>query len=333
MSNSTNKDYFEEDVLEEQSLEKEDNSKQKPPFKEQTKSGPFYKINPDGLILPDWSLRKGSPLTTTKINSNTRKKFIEMIIVDTPIATDIRITDIDARYDSQAKILFSHRVYLAWLLKENVEVYRCYSIEQIANEFIEPVQIGIVPVDQNERFQGESLRSEPGPRIIGLSNEDSSFVEGVVCFDILFRVLDPTRPGDYFIVNLEIQNNARPGYDLNKRIATYNSRLISLQKNREYTHSDYNNLKRVLSFWLILHPGKADENIVEEHTIISTVKRPGTGAIETRGTIDSVRTWKLYIGNPDAPDCPKIIRLTGTLVSETYSISQKNKFLRKNFTF
>lgn len=61
------------------------------------------------------------------------------------------------------------------------------------------------------------------------------------------------------IINLEAQKSAdagKLGYHLENRIIYYMARLISSQKETEFFHSDYDNLKKVYSIWICMDENK-----------------------------------------------------------------------------
>ena len=61
------------------------------------------------------------------------------------------------------------------------------------------------------------------------------------------------------IINLEAQKSAdagKLGYHLENRIIYYMARLVSSQKETEFFHSDYDNLKKVYSIWICMEGNK-----------------------------------------------------------------------------
>ena len=97
------------------------------------------------------------------------------------------------------------------------------------------------------------------PNIHGLQNEDNSVTEGSVTFDILFHAKAPgTDDLITLIINVEAQKSLSPKtkkgevYPLMKRAVYYISRLISSQKETEFTGSDYGKIKKVYSIWICM---------------------------------------------------------------------------------
>ena len=116
---------------------------------------------------------------------------------------------------------------------------------------------------------------EPGRMNLGivekLSEESMIKDEGKIVFDVLFRVMKPVANVS-MIIDFEGQRNSRAsdlGYEIDNRMIYYLGRLISIQKNVEFSHSDYDGLKDVRSIWICMD-AKDDEasisriNLVEE---------------------------------------------------------------------
>ena len=72
-----------------------------------------------------------------------------------------------------------------------------------------------------------------------------------VIFDIRCSVYLGNKPIK-ILINIEAQNSTNPsklGYHIDNRIIFYLARMISAQKEVEFTHSEYDNLKDVRSIW------------------------------------------------------------------------------------
>lgn len=54
------------------------------------------------------------------------------------------------------------------------------------------------------------------------------------------------------IINVEIQRKEDPGYSILNRAIFYTCRAIASQKEREFSHSDYDEIKRTYSIWICM---------------------------------------------------------------------------------
>ena len=90
-------------------------------------------------------------------------------------------------------------------------------------------------------------------------------MKGTIRFDIIFYV----RMKDglaQMIINIEIQKDQPKDYHLLNRSIYYVSRMISSQKDRDFEHSNYDDLKHVFSIWICLN---MDENSLTRYYLSS----------------------------------------------------------------
>ena len=90
-----------------------------------------------------------------------------------------------------------------------------------------------------------------GTRIIGLNTEYTELNEGKNVFDIIFYVR--TKNGiSKIIINVEIQKDEPTKYHILNRVIFYIGRMISSEKQRDFTNSNYNDMKDIYYIWLCL---------------------------------------------------------------------------------
>ena len=90
-------------------------------------------------------------------------------------------TDINAKYDAEAKKLLSNKEILSRILKYSVDEFKDFSISEIIDSIEgEPVisKINVHPGHSPEN-------------ITGISNTDKEINEGEITFDIIFHVITP----------------------------------------------------------------------------------------------------------------------------------------------
>lgn len=165
------------------------------------------------------------------------------------------------RYDKAAKGVLSEKKILAYILKRTIPEFASASLNDIADRYIEgkPL-VSVVPVYKDKtNAVRHYLEKQDNPNIHGMQNEDNSITEGSVTFDILFHAKAPgTDDLITLIINVEAQKSLSPKnkkgevYPLMKRAVYYISRLISSQKETEFTGSDYGKIKKVYSIWIYM---------------------------------------------------------------------------------
>ena len=181
----------------------------------------------------------------------------------TYLANAIDIADMQAEYDGEAKKLVSDRTILAWIVKYTVRELRDNTIEEIKAAIEGEPEIAMVPV-----YPG---RKKPDA-IVGLPTENKVPNEGTVTFDIRFHVLVPGGERIKILLNIEIQKDYYPGYDLVTRAVFYCARMLSAQLDTEFTAENYDEVKKVYSIWLCLNAPRHTVDTITEYGIETTVE-------------------------------------------------------------
>lgn len=163
-------------------------------------------------------------------------------------------TEYELKLDAAGKALLADKQILAWLLKECAEEYTDCSILEIMSCIESEPVVGVAPIDK------DLIKAT---KIKGMPTEDTSLHEGLVKYDILFQTRLPDGNGTAeLIVNVEAQNDFRPGYSLVTRGIYYASRLISSQKNTRFDGSDYQNISKVYSVWVCINPAASWQDTI-----------------------------------------------------------------------
>lgn len=168
----------------------------------------------------------------------------------------------NSQYDKIAKKILSYKRVLANILIRTISYFKGKTVDEVS-DLIENVECDRVPVDSGMTNKvGED-------RIVGMNTEDSEVNEGLIRYDIIFKVKLPDRVIK-IIVNLEAQKTDPTKYNIMNRAIFYVSRLISSQKEREFIHSDYNSMLEVYSIWICMN--KKQNSLIhyglEKHTIL-----------------------------------------------------------------
>lgn len=154
------------------------------------------------------------------------------------------------RYDENVKALLADIQILARILKYTVAEVQGLELDEIM-ACIDPesIEIGTVPV---------SPGLTNAKRVESTQTEDSVPNEGYITFDIRFA-LTSRKKSVKIIINIEAQKSieaGKLGYHLENRITYYMARLISSQKETEFFHSDYDELKKIYSIWICMEGTK-----------------------------------------------------------------------------
>ena len=181
----------------------------------------------------------------------------------TDLGKKIRTTDpIKMKLDRTVKSVLAFKPLLARIFKEVVTECSNMSFEKIESCIEGDALISEVPVDSLEV-------------ISGLSTETSEHGEDFITYDVLTYLKIPQSGNPEYIkliVNIESQNEDKPGYDIPLRALFYCARMISSQQGKEFTtHADdpvkYGNIKKVYSIWICTEAAQKRANSIEKYDI------------------------------------------------------------------
>ena len=161
--------------------------------------------------------------------------------------TDWDTVDLAMQYDERAKKVLGYKTVLAFILSKTVAEFKGKRIQDIMELIEDEVHIGTVPVDPGH------TNTVKGERITGLNTEDIETNEGMIRYDILFKVraFRKTKKLYGVIINIEMQKGKPKSYRLSNRAIFYACRLISAQKQREFKHMKFNDMVKVYSIWIV----------------------------------------------------------------------------------
>ena len=140
------------------------------------------------------------------------------------------------RYDEICKRIISQRIVIAKILKSVLLECRSFSLHAIMNMISSQIYIGSISVQEPSQ-ESAYVKSE--------NTESLSIKEGNIYYDTRFtiRYLRNYR-WQTILLNIEVQNNAYPGYPLIKRAIYYASRMISEQKQAPFQGFHYEKIKK-----------------------------------------------------------------------------------------
>lgn len=198
-------------------------------------------------------------------------------MAETNLAEVLEATNELGAYDTNVKFLLADKQILARILKYAVREFQDMALEDIIASIGADIEVGTRPVAPGLSNMG---------RVNETNIEDTVPGEGKIFYDIRFPAYLPMQaprnscscgadglcPIRYkmteikFLINIEAQRTSNPGklgYHLENRIVFYLARMISAQKQTEFYHSNYDDLKPVRSIWICMS-GSEDGDSIEE---------------------------------------------------------------------
>ncbi|MCI8284034.1 MAG: hypothetical protein HFE90_02010 [Firmicutes bacterium] len=243
--------------------------------------------------------------------------------MDTEIETALNASDKEAQYDEKAKRLLSHKYILAYILINTVDEFRELKVSEAAQHIEGEPYISIIPVEPGVT---NSVSNRRGQRVVGFNSENIEINEGLIKFDIVFYVR--MRDGiSQMIINVEAQKDVPMEYNVVNRAVFYVSRLISSQKERDFTNTNYDDIKRVFSIWICMNMNDNSMNYV--HLVNDKL----IGAYDWVRKLDLLNIVLIGLSNklPEYEDKYELHRLLGALFSIDLSVEEKLSIINEEF--
>ena len=249
-----------------------------------------------------------------------------MGLESTQVAAEISAADSDMATDLSCKRVLALKVILAPILQRVVKEYHAYTPGEIAERFIDSTEIELF----REVSPGMSNRKE---RVELDSTESGVPGEGKVFFDIKVKAVLPDEyrtPTRIFLhINVEAQNEYRPGYPIEKRGIYYIARLISTQIEKVEHGTSYAGLQKVYSIWICLGkdiPKKEQQTITRYHI----TKEDLAGHVEiSEDKYDLLELIVIRLGDEDTED--KLLGMLTTLLWEKLTARERMRKLEEKY--
>lgn len=235
--------------------------------------------------------------------------------MNTETKNAILITDKDAQYDERAKRLLGQKSILAHILVKTVDEFMGMNPKEVISYIEGEPFINTVPVEPGLT---NTIVEKDSQRVVGFNSENQEIHEGTIRFDIIFYVR--MRDGlSQIIVNVEAQKDEPEKYEILNRAIFYVSRMISSQKEKDFSNSNYNDIKRVYSIWVCMN---MPENSLEH---IHLVKDSLVNSHAWKGKLDLINIVMIGLAEelPEHEEKYELHRLLGALLSQNLSVNEK----------
>ena len=244
--------------------------------------------------------------------------------MNTEIANAVNAAGDKAQYDTRVKRLLAQKSILAHILVKTVDEFKGMKPEDVVKYIEGEPSISVVPVEPG--LANMEKTDATGQRIVGLNTENAEINEGLVRFDIIFYVRMKNGLSQ-IIVNIEAQKDEPTEYKILNRAIFYVSRLISSQKERDFSNSNYNDIKRVYSIWICMN--------MDEHSMshIYLTRDDIIGSHYWKGDIDLLNIVLLGLAEdlPEKVEKYELHRLLGALLSANLKVNEKLDIIGNEF--
>lgn len=247
----------------------------------------------------------------------------------TDLAEAIDVVADKAQYDRCAKKLLAFKAIDAWILKTCVKEFYPYSVEYITEHCLSgEVEISEHAVHQDQLNRSKRVNGDE--QVAKMNSESSSVNEGTVYYDVRFTAIAPTN-GEIIklIINLEIQTNDKPGYELVTRGIYYCARMISEQHDSVFIGEHYEKIQKVYSIWICPSTPECRKNQMTRYHMTKDQVIGNTYVKEQ--AYDLMEIIILSLGEPvNDADC-SILNLLNTLFSPSVLPDEKKNVLSKKY--
>lgn len=224
-------------------------------------------------------------------------------------------TEKEAQYDAAAKCLLGEKIILAHILIRTIDEFKGMTADEVVLLIEGEPYIGQVPVEPGATNQKIEYGST---RITGMNTENAEMNEGTTLFDIIFYVRMKNGRSK-IIINVEAQRKEPDKYWIINRAIFYVGRMISSQKEREFTDMNYDDIEPVYSIWICMN--------MQENSMchIHLVQDDLIDAKQWKGDLDIPNIIMIGLGKeiPEQDEKYELHRLLGTLLSEKLSAEEK----------
>ncbi len=238
------------------------------------------------------------------------------------IANAVNAAGDKAQYDARVKRLLSQKSILAHILVRTVDEFKGMDPRDVVPYIEGEPIIDIVPVEPGLT----NAENEAGQRIVGFNTENAEINEGLVRFDIIFYVRMKNGLSQ-IIVNIECQKDEPSTYEILNRAIFYVSRIVSSQKERDFTNTNYDGIKQVFSIWICMN---MEYNCLSH---IHLTKDELLTPHEWKGNLDLLNIVMIGITNeiPERDEEYELHRLIATLLSSDLKEHEKLKIIEQEY--
>ena len=265
-------------------------------------------------------------------SSEQKKKTV--VQVPSEIAQNLKVADENAtfQYDESARNLVAQKSVLAYILKSALDEYAAYTVQEIAERFIEgePELRKIALHQDHPDRQDDPGMMSGDDRIEGEPTVDKSQRDGTVYFDIRFIAVLPSDGSRIeILINCEIQNNDTPGYPIPKRGIYYTARMISSQRGTIFRNQEYGKIKKCVSIWLCEDTADVRSDTINRYSFTEECLRGDFR--EEKKDYDLMTVVVLRLGRKGEESEDNAIRLLSKMFSTNLSYEDKLDALQNEF--
>ncbi|MBR4415741.1 MAG: hypothetical protein IKS67_03165 [Victivallales bacterium] len=213
--------------------------------------------------------------------------------------------------DNVIKMLFTHKQIVAIMLRECLPEFNGVPLNFITEKCLDGL--------------------EDADYLIGDKTHGNAGIDMDICIHArLPKDLD-SQVG--VIINIEVQQNFHPGYDIIKRGIYYGCSLIAMEKETVFADSDYDNLKKVYSIWICLDVPLDKANTIIRYGMAELCPTDVTHGVHRIGApYDLLEVMMVCLNDKCENGGDVVIDMLRTLLSQRLSKEEKQKLLKEKYS-
>ena len=213
--------------------------------------------------------------------------------------------------DNVIKMLFTHKQIVAIMLRECLPEFNGVPLNFITEKCLDGL--------------------EDADYLIGDKTHGNAGIDMDICIHArLPKDLD-SQVG--VIINIEVQQNFHPGYDIIKRGIYYGCSLIAMEKETVFADSDYDNLKKVYSIWICLDVPLDKANTIIRYGMAELCPTDVTHGVHRIGApYDLLEVMMVCLNDKCENGGDVVIDMLRTLFSQRLSKEEKQKLLKEKYS-
>lgn len=240
--------------------------------------------------------------------------------MNTEITNAVVASDDKAQYDDKAKRLLGHKSILAHILVHTVDEFKGMNPKDVVAHIEGEPMISTIPVEPG------LTNEQTCERVVGFNSENVEINEGMVRFDIVFYVRMKHGLAQ-IIVNIEAQKDEPTEYHILNRAIFYVCRLVSSQKERDFSNTNYDDIKSVHSIWICMN---MRENSMD-YFYLTNKKVMGSYHWEGKQDMLNIVLIGLAKELPKQDEKYELHRLLCALLSQKLTTSEKLDIIEKEY--
>ena len=213
--------------------------------------------------------------------------------------------------DNVIKMLFTHKQIVAIMLRECLPEFNGVPLNFITEKCLDGL--------------------EDADYLIGDKTHGNAGIDMDICIHARLPKDMDSQVG--VIINIEVQQNFHPGYDIIKRGIYYGCSLIAMEKETVFAGSDYDNLKKVYSIWICLDVPLDKANTIIRYGMAELCPTDVTHGVHRIGApYDLLEVMMVCLNDKYENGGEVVIDMLRTLFSQRLSREEKQKLLKEKYS-